>query len=318
MGSGMFTQSSFRGLEKPTNEMKRDFAEGTISVLIASGIPKTSFIASKPIAGRETVVKAMDQYFSSGAHQNGSSLVKARYSALNGNIDDADMARYECVNGIAILANTVPTAFWAIYHIFSDPLILKEVREQVESIMTSSELSTSEGLTRKIDLTRLKEAPLLSSSIQEALRLRATGTGPRMVMQDLHLGSQNYLLKKDSVIIIANKALHHNKETWGEDADIFQANRFCGKTPMDAFRGFGGGVNLCPGRNFAMIEVSALVAMLVMRFALVPEAGGIWREPGQDLTNMSVQTAPPMRKVVVDIVPRQDLEEARWDFDLEG
>lgn len=258
----------------------------------------------------------MDHYFASGAHQNGSSLVKARYSALNGNIDDPDLARYECVNGIAVLANTVPTAFWTIFHIFSDPLVLKEAREQVESI-TKIEGLASEGVVRKINLTKLKEAPLLSSSIQEAMRLRATGTGPRMVLQDLHLGPQNFLLKKDSVIIIANEALHHNLEIWGEYADIFRAHRFCEKTPMNAFRGFGGGVNMCPGRNFAMIEVSALVAMLVLRFDLVPE-GGVWREPGQDLKNMSVQTAPPMRKVVVDLVQRQNLGEGSWEFEFGG
>ncbi|CAG8956289.1 hypothetical protein HYFRA_00003669 [Hymenoscyphus fraxineus] len=291
-----------------------DFADGTIMVLLAGFLPRNGMFASKPLAGRQKVVKAMDRYFSSGAYKDGSSLVKARYSVLKGRIDDIDLAKFECVNGIAILANTVPTAFWAIFHIFSDHVVLEEVRKQVEKIIETNS-TTGDGVLRKIDLRRIKEAPLLFSTIQEAMRLRATGTGPRMVMQDIHLGPENYLLKKDSVIMIANKALHLDKEAWGEDANTFRADRFSEKTPTNAFRGFGGGVNLCPGKNFALLEIATLVAMLVMRFDLLPE-GGAWSEPGQNLENMSLQTAPPERKVVVDIVPREGLEGTEWDFVL--
>lgn len=55
-----------------------------------------------------------------------------------------------------------------------------------------------------------------------------------------------------------------------------------------------------------MAEVAALVAMLVMRFDVIP-VGKTWVEPGQDLNNMSVQmTAPPERKVMVNIVTREN------------
>lgn len=283
-------------------------------VLLASMLPENRFFASKPLSGREKVVKAMDRYLTSGAYQKGSSLMKARYSALNGKIDDIDLAKFECVNGIAILANTVPTAFWTIFHIFSDPLVLNVVREQV-GLITESEHSTEKGLTKRIDLRKIKDAPIIFSVIQEAMRLRATGTGPRMVMEDINIGKENYLLKKDSVVIIANKALHYDKGAWGENSGTFRSDRFCGKFPANAFRGFGGGVNLCPGRAFAMVEIAALVAMLAMRYDLVPE-GGVWTEPGQNLENMSLQTAPPKKKVVVDIVPREHLEEASWTFAL--
>jgi len=278
-------------------------------LLMTSVLP--NIVASKAFAGREAVVRAMDLYFGCAAHKAGSSLVKRRFATLQGQIDDADLGRFECVNGIAILANTVPTAFWTIFHIFSAPTILAEVRKQVEMITISA--MTPKGPVRSIDLRRLKDAPILFSALQEALRLRATGIGPRSVMADMSIGEEQYLLKKDSVIIIANKALHMDVETWGEAAGTFQADRFNGKTPAQSFRGFGGGVNLCPGRGFAMAEVAGFVAMLAMRYDLEP-AGGKWDEPGQDLNNMSLQIAPPRKKVMVSVVKRKYLEDVSWSF----
>jgi cytochrome P450 len=106
----------------------------------------------------------------------------------------------------------VLTAFWATFHIFSDPQVLAKVQDQVEFISCTE--TTEDGTRRvsKINLRRLKDAPILFSVIQEALRHRAIGTGPRMVMDDTTIGSNQYHLKKKSVLIIANKALHLDKE----------------------------------------------------------------------------------------------------------
>jgi cytochrome P450 len=138
-----------------------------------------------------------------------------------------------------------------------------------------------------------------------------------MVMEDTVIGDDKYLLRKDSVVIIANRALHFDKETWGETADISRANRFCGKVPGHAFRGFGGGLNLYPDQGFALAEVAALVAILVMKFDMVPVGENGWIEPGQNLNNMSVQGAGPDRKLLVKIVPRKDSRNiVEWSFEL--
>ncbi|KAI9643442.1 hypothetical protein NHQ30_008061 [Ciborinia camelliae] len=311
------TTESVYGPANPYRESKVEvgfwnFADDNIALLLTKFLPH--FVASKAINGRAVVVEAMSRYFANGAHENGPSLVKARHLALSAEMSHDDLARFECVNGIAIMTNTVPTAFWTLFHIFSDPVLLEEVREQVRAI-TATEQSRETGLLkRKISLRKLKDAPLLFSTQQEALRFRATGSGPRMVMEDMIIGNDQYLLKKDSILIIANRALHFDKETWGETADLFRADRFCGKVPGHAFRGFGGGVNLCPGRGFAMAEVAALVAMLTIRFDVLPVENS-WVEPGQDLNNMSIQIAPPGRNVMVNIVPRKDSGEEKWHFE---
>jgi cytochrome P450 len=288
-----------------TDFLTRDFADDTINILMTEYLPQA--FASKGIRGRNVVINAMTKYFANKSYTRGSSLIKARYESIKDSAGDSDMARSETVNGIAILANTVPTAFWTIFHIYSDPTLLAEVRSQVDAITGISD----DGRTREIHTSKLKDATLIASTLQEALRIRATGTGPRMIMEDITVGGN--LLKKGGVAIIANKALHFSGDEWGSDVEAFRAERFCGKTPAHAFRGFGGGVNLCPGKTFAMTEIQALVAMLVMRFDLRP-TDGKWQEPGQDTTNMSLQIAPPGHMTKVDIVSRPAAEDITWKF----
>ncbi|PQE30997.1 cytochrome p450 protein [Rutstroemia sp. NJR-2017a WRK4] len=283
-----------------------DFADDNLMLMLTKVLPR--WFASKAFNGRAVVVQAMARYFANDDYKNGSSLVKARHSVLSAEMSLEDLAKFECVNGIAIMTNTVPTAFWTIFYIFSDPKVLEEVRKQVTAITWKDELLERGGLKRRINLGKLKDAPILFSVQQEALRFRATGTGPRMVMED----TDKFLLRKCSVVIIANRALHFDKETWGETADAFRADRFCGKVPGHAFRGFGGGLNLCPGMVFALAEVAALVAMLVMRFDVVP----VGEDVGLNLNNMSVQVAGPDIKVMVKIIPRKDARNVEWSFEL--
>jgi len=252
----------------------------------------------------------MQNYFAEQSYLEGSSLARARVTMLKNHIPHSDLARFETVNGIGMLANTVPTAFWAIFHIFSDPDLLKKVRSQVEAISSTSE----SGSFRTINLKELKEAPIISSVIQEALRQRATGAGPRMVMEDIKIG--NNLLKKGNFAIVAHKALHFNKAVWGDNAEDFDAERFNGKVPSHAFRGFGGGANMCPGKAFAMTEVAALLAMLVLRFDLEPVGEGGWKEPGQDITNMSLQIGPPLRRPIVRFVARPEVKKFAWSHNV--
>src|SRR5688572_10285905 len=98
-------------------------------------------LAPRAVAGLEAVVRAMDQYYASGGHLHASQLTMARYTALRGTMNISDIARAECVNGLAIITNSVPAAFWTVWHVFSDPAVLSRVRDEVESFITVGEPS---------------------------------------------------------------------------------------------------------------------------------------------------------------------------------
>ena len=245
-------------------------------------------LAPKGYAGREKVVATFQRYFAANGAETGSVLTKARHKVLKRYFSAEDIARYECVNGLAILLNSVPTAFWTTYHIFSEQELLKTVRHHVENITTVKE--DGGRRLRVIDLARLKEIPILASVVQESLRFRTTGVGPRMAMEDIML-SNRYLIKKGYYFVISSHEMHFDQRIWGDTTNTFDAQRFTKsdtkKVPSAAFRGFVGGVNLCPGKGFAMAEIIAFIALLTARFDLKPESGH-WTGPGQDLSNISL------------------------------
>ncbi|KAF2647510.1 cytochrome P450 [Lophiostoma macrostomum CBS 122681] len=291
----------------------------------------------------------MERYFTSQGHHTSSQLVLARHRILKPVLSLQDRARAEVTNGLAILANTAPAAFWVVWHVFEDRDVLDRVRQEVGRIVVVErgvgdgyggqnshereggrrndgegeehrEDENGDKEIRTIKLAKLKHIPLLFSLIQETLRYRACGTGPRFALEDVTLSdgfSSSYTIEKGAMLILAHEGMHHDKRVWGDDADAFVADRFVPgnkiKIPGNAFRGFGGGANMCPGKSFALHEIAALVAMLVMRVDFVPvEGSGGWSEPGMDEGNMAREHTAPKRRVLVRVVPRREVEGVVW------
>jgi cytochrome P450 len=293
-----------------------------------------SLLAPKGVAGRARVAQAFEKYIAANGHTASSQLIEARQKILESVLSIQDRARSEVTNGLAIIGNTAPVAFWVVWHVFSDQGLLERVREQVESILTVSTSQSGNGeakdastTVKTIPTSALKEIPLLFSLIQETIRYRARGTGPRFALDDVILTSDasEFHIEKGATVMLAHQGMNQNPHVWGSDAGQFVPERFLpggkSKVPANAFRGFGGGANACPGKSFALHEIAAWVAMLVCRFDLVPVGGegkgkgeGVWREPGQDEGNMAREHPAPKRKVMVRIVPRREAETVVWRF----
>ena len=217
-----------------------------------------------------------------------------------------------------MLANTIPTAFWAIYHAFRDPKTLSDLRVEAEKLISApDEQSPGKALSRVISISRLREVPRLVSHIQESLRHHGAGAGTRYVREDILL-DKRYLLKKDTFIVMPNRSIHFDGKVWGPSVADFDSSRFDGsrtKVHPAAFRGFGGGSHLCPGRFFAMTEILTMLVTLILRFDLEP-ADGKWPELLGDESNMSLSVAPPTNDVLVRITKRGGWEERDWKLTL--
>ena len=297
----------------------RQFENDLMSILVGFA---PSVMARKGLAGREKVSTAFVRYFLAGVHSQASTLMKFRYdvTAKNG-ISTEDIARYEVGGSLALLVNTAPSAFWMIILIYADSDLLLRLRREVEKTVISDNLAK----IRKIDVTDLKSAcPLLTSTFQEVLRFRSMGTSVREVMEDTILDDQ-WLLKKGNMIQMPSRVIHCNPEIWGADVDEFQPERFlspgsgaCSRSkraPAAAFRAFGRGSTLCPGRHFATNEVLAVVTMFIMRFELTP-ANGIWTLPTTKNTNVAAVVMEPDTDVEVSVSHRQGFQDGSWAFEL--
>lgn len=298
------------GICQACAKLHRNFADN--GVMLLAGVSPNLF-AAKAHGGRERVVAALEEYFAAASYNDGSHLIKVRARFLQRNFARNDIARFECVNGIAILVNTVPTAFWTVYHTFSDPAVLEAVRKEASSILMLEE--TGGTVTRMLDFSNLKRLPVIASVIQESLRHRTSGAGARILVEDTMLENR-YLLKKGSYLTIPGHELHFDQDAWGESANDFDFQRFVGSSKRihsGKFRGFGGGANLCPGRLFAMTEISAIVAMLALKYDMTTDSGK-WIDPGQDFGNVTLAIAPPKRNTTVEIIPREGWDGGLWKF----
>lgn len=117
-----------------------------------------------------------------------------------------------------------------------------------------------------------------------------------------------------------NRSYHFDGDSWGPTVKDFDATRFLkgnrSTHHAGAFRGFGGGANLCPGRFFAMNVILSMCAIFALRYDVKPASKGTWIHPGEDDGNMSLIVNPPKRKVLVNVVDRKGWEGGSWAFKL--
>jgi len=277
----------------------RDYAKQTL--LFLTGLPPHRLVP-KAFAARERIVKAFETYFENKGYETGSEMTRARRNILQTyGIYGQDIARMETVNGFGILLNLLPTAFWTIWHIISDRDLLKNARKEAEAYLQGNH-DWDSGLGKAEE-----DLPLMASTMREVLRYHVAGAATRMVMED-HFLNGKYLLKKDSMIQMPNSVPHFDKNEWGPNADQFDAYRFVrqeGKKPHPvAFRSWGGGANLCPGRVYAPRLILTVTAMLIRSFDISPaETNGRWEHPGQDTSNPAIVVVQPQKRTMVRVSP---------------
>lgn len=293
----------------------RKFEPGIIKLLLKF---YPDLFARESVQGRKVIVDAFEKYLSSETLEKASGFVKAQYEhKIQQGVTGRDIARFELGAVVAILSNTVPAAFWLLYHAISDAAVLEECRRE---IMTCCVL---EGDCYTLDVTQVKTScSILLSIFKESLRFHGIGTSVRMVTED-HLLDGKYLLKKGGIVMIPGPVQHSSKSAYGDDVNDFQHRRFV-KSPTRsnpdpvAFRAFGGGSTLCPGRHFATTEVLVFVALVVMRFDIEP-FGEKWVCPKTERAGMAGTVAPPDEDVEVRVRPRGDeLGKKKWVVVLSG
>ncbi|CZR51358.1 related to cytochrome P450 7A1 [Phialocephala subalpina] len=278
----------------------------------------SSLLAKESLVARKLMVDAFEQYFRKDGHKHGSALIKARYDhSVSFNASLNDIARFEIGGAVAIFANTGPAASWLIYHIHSDPMILSEIRSEVSKVVAYGPDESTIGISNV-----KASCPILLSTFQEVMRFRSIGTSARVVMED-HMLDGKYLLKKGATVMIPGAVQHSLPSVWGDNVAEFDHKRFIrsGTTKRPnpvAFRGFGGGTTLCPGRHFASTEILAFASLMVLRFDIKP-VGGKWMHATAEQAEMWSTVPLPDTDIAVEVTPRKgsDMSE-KWKVIYSG
>jgi len=278
-----------------------------------------SITARRAHSGRERLSAALADYLSRGEHAaefGASRIVRERIAITEKHGWTTEAAgRCELSFLFAGIVNTATTTFWTVLHVFSRADLLAAVRSEIaaNAIVPPGEdggEKKEERTTVRLDALKTS-CPTLLAVMRECLRLGSDNYSTRLVKADTLLAGQHHLAG-GSVVQIAGGVIHADRSIWGADAADFDPSRFLEPPQQQqarhpaAFRAFGGGRTLCPGRHFATNEILAFVAMIVLRFDVEAVGGGEGIAiPGKDDGVLPVHILEPREPVRVVVRVRE-------------
>ncbi|KAF1912175.1 cytochrome P450 [Ampelomyces quisqualis] len=309
------------GPENPYNDSKieaswYDFVPG-INHLLYSPFPNLT--ARAALRARDRVIGAFQKYFETGGHHYAMAMIPEMYEAnISHGLASDEAAKMEMATSLAMLSSGSNTAFWLLYQIFSDCSALHTIRQELLEVSTKEETSGGPQC-RVLSLNLIRdECPTMSAMLNETLRYHSSVINIKQVQHDTTFANQ-YLLKKDAIVMIPGQSIHHEKDIWGPSADYFDHLRFLDPasrrnlSSTSAFRPFGAGASMCPGRHFSMNVICSLVAMIVLQYNIMP-SDGKWRAPTKCNADLWNAMPKPDRDLAVRIVKKVESEDVQWRF----
>lgn len=264
---------------------------------------------------RERLVAGFRDYVSAKRYDGvdgAAEIIRKRIETVQRHGFDVDgIAREEMSFLFAAITNTAITSFWLVLRICSDPHLLQVIRDEITAISQKADSIRREAIVLNVDrLTN--ECPLLLSTYRETLRTISDISSNRLVTEDTMLCSKDghtYRLRKGSLLQISGGAMHSNPALWSSNPDDFEPRRFLqDKSAQNktAFRAFGGGSTLCPGRHLAAAEVLLWTAAIVQGFDVSFEGakGTAFKIPSKCGDRLPVHVCEPAEDVIATMRPR--------------
>ncbi|KAF1953026.1 cytochrome P450 [Byssothecium circinans] len=293
------------------------FLPGITDLLTVGCLAK--YTAYKALNARDRVAAAFERYFETGGHLRAFAMIPEMYNSnLQLGLSAADAARMELATSLAMLSSGAITTFWLLFHILSDPEALLQCRRELLDLIIGQTI-TANGLVNVVDTSSIRTGcPTVMAMFHETLRFHSTVINIKEVAHDTYLNSE-YFLKKGSTVMVAGPSVHRDTETWGPSADVFNHRRFfCPDGHKNlgvstAYRPFGAGATMCPGRNFSINVTLTFVAMVLLKYNVEPVSGA-WEMPTKADADMWNAMPKPDTDVDVRFTPRREAAGTQWEF----
>ena len=278
-----------------------------------------SILCPRGYRGRLTFFTRFKNYYQEQGHEKASRMIQTRQEVLQqyGLCED-DIAHFDINVCLGLLINTVPATFWTLYYVYSQPILLEEVRSAIHPHIQS----LAESSERYVNVAEVAAScPLITSIVHETLRIQSVSTSARKVLEDTHV-DRECLLRQGSTVLIPSAEVHTASSVWGASSTEFDARRFCpnkifeNKKPASGYRAFGGGSFLCPGRFLAANEMVIILVMMVLKYDLTPIENHSWPWPeGQSILATAILV--PKHDIPVTIQERKGYESegGSWKFE---
>ena len=191
----------------------RDF-DGNMLGLLLNIYPSITF--PKGPQGRAKLQAVLIKYYSAkhDLEPDVAQMTKARAAMFRKHkISDTDIGKFELSLLHVSTANAIPTLFWHLCFVASDPATTSIIRHELDSLLTITELENGKREVI-IDITKFEtHCPVLVSSYRETIRLANGQLGSRRVMEDTFIsdGKKQYLLRAGCDIQMPAGVTHLNK-----------------------------------------------------------------------------------------------------------
>ena len=170
----------------------------------------------------------------------------------------------------SINSNAIPAVAWMLIEILQRPALFDQIQRELD-IHTMTNPQT--GL-RELPPESLTECSTLDSVYHEVLRLRSYSVSVRQVREGFLL--ENFIIRPGHLIMCPAWLPQQQPANWDVGslpADMFAPERFTQLAQSKAaeargYLPYGVGHGMCPGRKYAMQEMLAAAAHVIVNFDL--------------------------------------------------
>jgi cytochrome P450 len=226
-------------------------------------------------------------------------LIKSNLSTdISGRLSDADLLSQLSTFLFAGSDSTSLTMSWCIHLLSLHPDVQGRLRSELNSIShCASNSSSMSGYSAPTHAEAIDGLPFLDAVVRETLRLCPPVHGTMRVAtrdDNIPISSPIVLrngtiiqpgetihLRKGSYVHIPIEALNFSTDIWGEDARIFNPDRWYSlphpaRAPSHPgianLMTFSFGPHACPGWKFSMLQTKIFLATLIPHFVFEPAA----------------------------------------------
>ncbi|KZL80721.1 cytochrome p450 [Colletotrichum incanum] len=157
---------------------------------------------------------------------------------------------------------------WALWSLSRNPKVYRKLRATIIATFGTYKQP------RDITFESLKSCMYLQHTLKETLRLfPPVPLNTRQAARDTTLpkgggpdGLCSVFVKQGTEIGYSVYAMHRRKDIWGDDAEIFNPDRWADRKPGWDYLPFNGGPRICLRQQFALTEAGYVLTRLLQRF----------------------------------------------------